>query len=81
MGKRRAVSRETKGARLTSPDTLSAERTGRIFTVMRYQFAVLPGPPFQVAQKSGQEGGHGSNVYQLCLPMQHLDPLPMSDAL
>src|SRR5687767_7284109 len=80
MGKRRAISREAKGARLTSPDALSAERTGRMFTVMRYQFAVLPGPPFQVAQESGQKGSHDCNVYQLCLPMQHLDPLPMSDA-
>jgi hypothetical protein len=48
---------------------------------MRYQFAVLPGPPFQVAQESGQKGSHDCNVYQLCLPMQHLDPLPMTDAL
>jgi hypothetical protein len=47
---------------------------------MRYQFAVLPGPPFQVAKKSGQEGSHDCNVHELGFPMQHLDPLPMSDA-
>src|SRR5204863_8502918 len=71
IGRRRAVSRETKRARPTSPDALSEERTGRRFTVARYQFAVLPGPTFQVRKKSGQEGSHYSNVRKLYLPMQH----------
>jgi hypothetical protein len=61
---------------LTSPAALSTERTGLTFTVMRYQFAVLPGPPFQVAQKSGQEGSNGGNLHELYLPMEHLGPLP-----
>jgi hypothetical protein len=38
---------------------------------MRYQFVVLPGPPFKVAQKSGQEGGNNRDVRELYLPMQH----------
>jgi hypothetical protein len=47
---------------------------------MRYQFAELPGPTFQVAQESGQDGCNDSNVNELCFPVQHLEPLPMSDA-
>src|SRR5215207_6026953 len=76
IGSRRAVSRETKRAFFTSPAALSRERTGPTFTVMRYQFAVLPGPPFQVAQKSGQKSGDDGNVHELYLPMQHGGPLP-----
>jgi hypothetical protein len=76
IGSRRAVSRETKRACLTSPAALSRERTGLAFTVMRYQFAVLPGPPFQVAQKSGQKSSDDGNMNELYLPMQHRGPLP-----
>src|SRR5918911_1162258 len=76
IGNRRAVSRETKRACFTSPVALSSERTGRTFTVMRYQFAVLPRPPFQVAQKSGQKSSDNGNVSELYLPMQHGGPLP-----
>jgi hypothetical protein len=43
---------------------------------MRYQFAVLPRPPFQVAQKSGQKSSDDGNVHELYLPMQHVGPLP-----
>jgi hypothetical protein len=43
-----------------------------MFTVMPYQFAVLPGPPFQVAQKSGQKSSDDGKVRKLYLPMEHL---------
>src|SRR4051794_180917 len=76
IGRRRAVSRETRRACFTSPAALSRERTGLTFTVMRYQFAVLPRPPFQVAQKSGQKSSDDGNVHELYLPMQHVGPLP-----
>jgi hypothetical protein len=39
--------------------------------MMRYQFAVLPGPPFHVSQKGGEEGGNDRNVHELYLPMKH----------
>ena len=77
IGRRRAVSRETKRARLTSPAALSMERTGCTFTVMPYYFAVLPGPPFQVAQKSGQKSSDDGKVRELYLPMQHLGSSPV----
>jgi len=48
--------------------------------MMRYQFAVLPGPPFKVAQKSGQEGSDHSNVRELYLPVQHSVISRVSDA-
>src|SRR5215207_2950112 len=63
MGRRRAVSRETKRAALTSPAALATERTGCTF--MPYYFAVLPGPPFQVAQESGQKSGGDGEVREL----------------
>jgi hypothetical protein len=47
----------------------------------RYQFVVLPGPPFKVAQKSGQEGGNNRYVRELYLPMQHSVISRVSDAL
>src|SRR6266508_517015 len=39
---------------------------------MPYYFAVLPGPPFQVAQKSGQKSSNDGKVRELYLPVEHL---------